>query len=190
MSQRVNVTCYACVLFESPYIKLKFKAVSVQATGVANGGTAPLALKLGARWGEWSDSFPVHFIPGKRKPIPIKQNDRWTLQAVWSFCKTGIFYRLRASNHDPSAAQPCDYTYTLSRTQISHKYISRLIPDLHTIAGNQWPLFSSAVCSGWFRRKGQYYGMTLSIIVRKKKCIWTLTHSEWLPRWSCLNLQI
>jgi hypothetical protein len=32
MSQRVNVTCYACVFFESPCIKLKFKAVSVQAT--------------------------------------------------------------------------------------------------------------------------------------------------------------
>lgn len=28
----VNVNCYACVFFESPYIKLKFKAVSVQAT--------------------------------------------------------------------------------------------------------------------------------------------------------------
>ena len=78
--------------------------------GVASGGTAPPALKMGARWDEWSGSFPVHFIPGKRKPMPIKQNDRWTLEAVWSFCRTDIFFRFRASNHDPSAAQPCDYT--------------------------------------------------------------------------------
>ena len=42
----------------------------------------------------------------------------------------------------------------------------------------------------WFRRRGYCLERWLSVIVKKKKFIWTCIFSEWLPGQSCLNLPI
>jgi hypothetical protein len=37
--------------------------------------------------GEWLDSHPRRFTPGKETPVPIEQDGVWDPDSVWALCR-------------------------------------------------------------------------------------------------------